>query len=89
MVEVIEVQVFGDDIDRAIRVLKRQVQRDGILGKLKERERGWKPSIRKKIKPESQNGEGGGGRVDNSLLEENRNVGMEQTMRGVNKKGES
>jgi small subunit ribosomal protein S21 len=46
----LEIKVDGKDIEKAIRVLKRKIQRDGILRELKNRRFYEKPSIKKKRK---------------------------------------
>ncbi len=46
----VEVEVIDGDLDRAIRFFKKKVQADGIFGKLREREKDWKPSCRRKLK---------------------------------------
>ena len=45
-----EIKVDGKDIEKAIRVLKRKIQRDGIFRELKNRLFYEKPSIKKKRK---------------------------------------
>ena len=45
-----EIKVDGKDIEKAIRVLKRKIQRDGIFRELKNRRFYEKPSIKKKRK---------------------------------------
>ena len=45
-----EIKVDGKDIEKAIRVLKRKIQRDGIFRELKNRRFFEKPSIKKKRK---------------------------------------
>ena len=45
-----EIKVDGRDIEKAIRVLKRKIQRDGIFRELKNRRFYEKPSIKKKRK---------------------------------------
>ena len=42
--------VHGNDIERALRDLKRTVQRDGILKEIKKRRFYEKPSVKKKRK---------------------------------------
>jgi small subunit ribosomal protein S21 len=46
----LEIKVDGKDIEKAIRVLKRKIQRDGIFRELKNRRSYEKPSIKKKRK---------------------------------------
>lgn len=45
-----EIRVEGKDVEKAIRVLKRKVQRDGIFRELKNRRFYEKPSLKKKRK---------------------------------------
>ena len=45
-----EIKVDGKDIEKAIRVLKRKIQRDGIFRELKNRRFYEKPSLKKKRK---------------------------------------
>ena len=45
-----EIQVHGEDIERAIRDLKRMVQKDGIFVELRQRDRSHKASDRRKLK---------------------------------------
>ena len=42
-------QVNGD-LDRALRDLKKMIARDGIMVQLKERAKGAKPSVRRRLK---------------------------------------
>jgi small subunit ribosomal protein S21 len=46
----LEIKVDGKDIEKAIRFLKRKIQRDGIFRELKNRRFYEKPSIKKKRK---------------------------------------
>jgi len=46
----LEIIVYKNDIEKAIRDLKRTMQRDGILKELKKRRFYEKPSIKKKRK---------------------------------------
>jgi small subunit ribosomal protein S21 len=46
----LEIKVDGKDIEKAIRVVKRKIQRDGIFRELKNRRFYEKPSIKKKRK---------------------------------------
>jgi small subunit ribosomal protein S21 len=46
----LEIKVDSKDIEKAIRVLKRKIQRDGIFREFKNRRFYEKPSIRKKRK---------------------------------------
>ncbi len=45
-----EVTVDGRDIEKALKLLKRKMQRDGILGELKKRRHYEKPSVKLKNK---------------------------------------
>ena len=45
-----EIKVTGHDIEGAIRLLKRKIQRDGLLRDLKERRFYEKPSVKTKRK---------------------------------------
>jgi len=42
----LEIRVNGNDIERALKILKRQIQKDGLLRELKERRFYEKPSIK-------------------------------------------
>jgi len=44
------ITVYGNDIEKALRDLKRVVQRDGILKEIKKRRFHEKPSVKKKRK---------------------------------------
>jgi len=46
----LEIRVEGRDIEKALRILKREVQKSGLLKELKKRRHYNKPSVRKKIK---------------------------------------
>ncbi len=46
----LEVKVHGNDIEKAIKALKRQLQRDGLLKELKNRSFYEKPSVKEKRK---------------------------------------
>lgn len=46
----LEVKVHGNDIEKAIKSLKRQLQRDGLLKELKNRSFYEKPSVKEKRK---------------------------------------
>jgi small subunit ribosomal protein S21 len=46
----IEVKVFKNDIERAIKILKKKIQNDGMFRELKERRAYEKPSDRKRRK---------------------------------------
>lgn len=45
-----EIRVEGKDVEKALRVLKRKIQRDGIFRELKNRRFYEKPSLKKKRK---------------------------------------
>ena len=45
-----EIRVDGNDIEKAIRLLKRKIQRDGIFRELKNKRFYEKPSLKKKRK---------------------------------------
>ena len=45
-----EIRVEGKDIEKALKLLKRKVQRDGLMGELKKRRYYEKPSIKLKNK---------------------------------------
>ena len=42
----LEVRVSGNDVERALKILKRQVQKAGLLGELKKRRFFEKPSVK-------------------------------------------
>lgn len=44
------VKVFGDDIEKALKVLKRQLQREGLFKEIRKRSFYEKPSEKKKRK---------------------------------------
>jgi len=46
----LEIKVERNDIEKAIRLLKRKIQRDGLLRELKNRRFYEKPSLKKKRK---------------------------------------
>lgn len=46
----LEVKVYGNDIERAIKTLKRQIQKDGLLKEIKNRSFYEKPSVKEKRK---------------------------------------
>jgi small subunit ribosomal protein S21 len=46
----LEIRVEGNNIEKALRVLKRKVQQDGMLRELKNRRFYEKPSLKKKRK---------------------------------------
>lgn len=45
-----EIKVVGNDVEGAIKLLKRKIQRDGLLRDLKERRFYEKPSVKTKRK---------------------------------------
>ncbi len=45
-----EVKVLSRDVEKALRLLKKKLQMDGILGELKKRRHYEKPSVKKKKK---------------------------------------
>lgn len=45
-----EIRVDGDDIEKALRILKRKLQKDGLMKELKKRRYYEKPSIKLKNK---------------------------------------
>ncbi|GMR03193.1 MAG: hypothetical protein BMS9Abin21_020 [Thermodesulfovibrionia bacterium] len=45
-----EVKVYGNDVERAIKVLKRQIQKEGLLKEIKNRSFYEKPSVKEKRK---------------------------------------
>ena len=44
--KLLEVRVNNNDVERALKVLKRQVQKEGLLGELKKRRFFEKPSVK-------------------------------------------
>jgi small subunit ribosomal protein S21 len=46
----LEIKVIGNDIEGAIKLLKRKIQRDGLMRDLKERRYYEKPSVKTKRK---------------------------------------
>jgi len=46
----LEVKVYGNDVERAIKVLKRQIQKEGLLKEIKNRSFYEKPSVKEKRK---------------------------------------
>jgi small subunit ribosomal protein S21 len=46
----LEIKVNGNDIERALKLLKRQLQKDGLLKELKKRRYYEKPSVKIKTK---------------------------------------
>lgn len=47
---VLEVKVFNNNVEKAIRKLKRKVQREGLLKELKQRQFYEKPSLKRQRK---------------------------------------
>lgn len=45
-----EIRVDGNDIEKALKILKRKLQRDGLIGEIKKRQYYEKPSIKLKTK---------------------------------------
>lgn len=45
-----EVKVFGDDLNKAVKVLKRKLQQDGLYRELRNRRFHEKPSIKRRRK---------------------------------------
>ncbi|MBF0506510.1 MAG: 30S ribosomal protein S21 [Nitrospirae bacterium] len=45
-----EIKVEGKDLEKALKLLKRKVQRDGLMGELKKRRYYEKPSVKMKTK---------------------------------------
>ncbi|MCL5023761.1 MAG: 30S ribosomal protein S21 [Nitrospirae bacterium] len=45
-----EIRVNGNDLERALKLLKRQLQKDGLLKELKKRRFYEKPSVKLKTK---------------------------------------
>ncbi|MEW5744889.1 MAG: 30S ribosomal protein S21 [Nitrospirota bacterium] len=45
-----EIKVEGKDIEKALKLLKRKIQRDGLMGELKKRRYYEKPSVKEKNK---------------------------------------
>jgi small subunit ribosomal protein S21 len=46
----LEIRVSGNDIEKALKLLKRQLQKDGLLKELKKRRFYEKPSVKMKSK---------------------------------------
>jgi len=46
----VEVKVFGDDLNKAVKVLKRKLQQDGLYRELRNRRFHEKPSIKRRRK---------------------------------------
>lgn len=45
-----EIKVEGNDVEKGLKLLKRKIQRDGLMGELKKRRYYEKPSVRLKSK---------------------------------------
>lgn len=45
-----EIRVNGSDLEKALKLLKRKLQRDGLMGELKKRRFYEKPSVKLKSK---------------------------------------
>ncbi len=45
-----EIKVIGNDIEKAIKLLKRKLEKDGLMGELKKRRFYEKPSLKSKSK---------------------------------------
>ncbi|MFZ3138843.1 MAG: 30S ribosomal protein S21 [Thermodesulfovibrionales bacterium] len=45
-----EIKVNGNDVEKALKILKRQLQKDGLLRELKERRFYEKPSVKSRRK---------------------------------------
>jgi small subunit ribosomal protein S21 len=46
----LEIRVNGNDVEKALKILKRQLQKDGLLKELKKRRFYEKPSVKEKTK---------------------------------------
>jgi small subunit ribosomal protein S21 len=46
----VEIKVDGNDLEKALKVLKRKLQRDGLMGELKRRRFYEKPSVKLRTK---------------------------------------
>jgi small subunit ribosomal protein S21 len=46
----LEIRVNGNDVEKALKILKRQLQKDGLLRELKERRFYEKPSVKSRRK---------------------------------------
>jgi small subunit ribosomal protein S21 len=46
----LEIRVSGNDLEKALKILKRQLQKDGLLKELKKRRFYEKPSVKLKTK---------------------------------------
>ena len=50
-----EIKVNGNDVEKALKILKRQIQKDGLLRELKERRFYEKPSVKSRRKQREAN----------------------------------
>lgn len=50
MIRQLEIRVSGNDLEKALKLLKRQLQKDGLLKELKKRRFYEKPSVKMKSK---------------------------------------
>jgi small subunit ribosomal protein S21 len=46
VLSLLQVRVNGNDVEKALKILKRQVQKEGLLGELKKRRFFEKPSVK-------------------------------------------
>jgi len=46
----LDIKVYGDDIEKAIKALKRQLQKEGLFKEVRKRSFYEKPSVKKKRK---------------------------------------
>jgi small subunit ribosomal protein S21 len=46
----LEIKVFGNDIEKALKTLKRQLQKEGLFKEIKQRSFFEKPSVKEKRK---------------------------------------
>lgn len=46
----LEVKVYNNDVEKAIKILKKKMQKDGIFRKVKEKRSYEKPSVKKRRK---------------------------------------
>jgi small subunit ribosomal protein S21 len=49
-VTIVEVKVFGDNVEKALRIFKRQLQKEGVFRDVKRRAHFEKPSEKRKRK---------------------------------------
>jgi small subunit ribosomal protein S21 len=47
---ILDIKVYGNDVEKALKSLKRQLQKDGLLKELKQRSFYEKPSVKDKRK---------------------------------------